>query len=301
MADSAPMAVAAGLPAIEPEAEIRRPWRDAWRRFLAHRGGLVGLVILLLWIFIAIAAPLIAPYDPNALAGRARQAPSLLHWFGTDQLGRDLFSRVLHGSRISLALGVISVGFGLVPGVALGLAAGYFGGWVDALISRFVDAMLAFPSIILALIIIATLGPGIFNVMVAVGIAAIPEYARLMRGSVLAVKSQPYVEAAWLVGNKPFRIMVRHIFVNANAPLLVFTTLQIGNAILVGAGLSFLGLGAQPPTAEWGLMSSEGRQFLQRAWWISAFPALATLTVVIAFNLLGDGLRAGLDPKLRAR
>ena len=259
-------------------------------------------VFLLLLVVLAIIAPMLwSDLAEQSDIVNANKGASAEHWFGTDQLGRDLFSRVLHGSRISLALGVISVGFGLVPGVALGLAAGYFGGWVDALISRFVDAMLAFPSIILALIIIATLGPGIFNVMVAVGIAAIPEYARLMRGSVLAVKSQPYVEAAWLVGNKPFRIMVRHIFVNANAPLLVFTTLQIGNAILVGAGLSFLGLGAQPPTAEWGLMSSEGRQFLQRAWWISAFPALATLTVVIAFNLLGDGLRAGLDPKLRAR
>lgn len=277
------------------------PWRDALRRFLAHKGGTVGLVLLVGWLVIAIAAPLVAPYDPNMLVGRARQAPSELHWFGTDQLGRDVLSRVIFGSRVSLTLGAISVAFGLIPGVILGLTAGYFGGWVDVVISRFIDAMLAFPSIILALIIIATLGPGIFNVMIAVGIAAIPEYARLMRGSVLSVKAQPYVEAAWLVGNSPFRIMVRHIFVNANAPLVVFTTLQVGTAILVGAGLSFLGLGAQPPTAEWGLMSAEGRQLLQRAWWISAFPGIAILTVVIAFNLIGDGLRAALDPKMRAR
>jgi len=277
------------------------PWRAALGRFLRNRGAQVGSVLLLAWIFAAVAAPLIAPYDPNGLVARARQAPSALHWFGTDGLGRDVLSRIIYGSRISLALGAISVIFGLLPGVVLGLAAGYLGGWVDALISRFVDAMLAFPSIILALIIIATLGPGIFNVMVAVGISAIPEYARLMRGSVLSVKAQPYVEAAWLVGNSPLRIMVRHIFVNANAPLVVFTTLQVGNAILVGAGLSFLGLGAQPPTAEWGLMSSEGRELLKRAWWISAFPGLAILTVVIAFNLIGDGLRAALDPKMRAR
>ncbi|WP_172122008.1 ABC transporter permease [Devosia sp. 919] len=280
---------------------ISLPWRDAFQRFLSDAGGRIGLALILAWILIAVFAHLVSPYDPNVLVGRARQAPSPEHWFGTDMLGRDMLSRVLHGSRVSLMLGAISVLFGIVPGVSLGLAAGYFGGWVDALISRFVDALLAFPSIILALIIIATLGPGIFNVMIAVGISAVPEYARLMRGSVLAVKSQPYVEAAWLVGNGPLRIMARHIFVNANAPLVVFTTLQVGNAILVGAGLSFLGLGAQPPTAEWGLMSSEGRQLLQRAWWISAFPGLAILTVVIGFNLLGDGLRAALDPKIRAR
>jgi ABC-type dipeptide/oligopeptide/nickel transport system permease subunit len=291
----------ARLDAIIAEEAPNSPWRDALKRFFKDTGGRIGLTLIVAWILIALFAHLVAPYDPNGLVGRARQAPSLEHWFGTDMLGRDMFSRVLYGSRVSLLLGAISVLFGIIPGVAMGLAAGYFGGWVDALISRFVDAMLAFPSIILALIIIATLGPGIFNVMIAVGISAVPEYARLMRGSVLAVKSQPYVEAAWLVGNGPFRIMARHIFVNANAPLVVFTTLQVGNAILVGAGLSFLGLGAQPPTAEWGLMSSEGRQLLQRAWWISAFPGLAILTVVIGFNLLGDGLRAALDPKMRAR
>lgn len=295
------LAVSPAIETMKATAASEGPWRAAWRRYLRNRGAQVGTVLLLAWVLAAIFAPLIAPYDPNGLVGRARQAPSLAHWFGTDQLGRDLLSRVIYGSRISLALGAISVLFGLVPGVVMGLCAGYFGGWVDALISRFIDAMLAFPSIILALVIIAALGPGIFNVMAAVGISAIPEYARLMRGSVLAVKSQPYVEAAWLVGNSPMRIMARHIFVNANAPLVVFTTLQVGNAILVGAGLSFLGLGAQPPTAEWGLMSSEGRELLRRAWWISAFPGLAILTVVIAFNLIGDGLRAALDPKMRGR
>lgn len=277
------------------------PRRLALRRFLSHRGAWVGLIILLGWLLIAMFAPHIAPYEPDALVSRARQAPSAAHWFGTDQLGRDVLSRVLYGSRVSLLLGVISVVFGLAPGILLGLAAGYFGGWIDAVISRIVDAMLAFPSIILALVIIATLGPGIFNVMVAVGISAIPEYARLMRGSVLSVKNLPYVDAAWLVGNNPWRIMRKHIFANANGPLIVFTTLQVGNAILVGAGLSFLGLGAQPPTSEWGLMSSEGREFLRRAWWISTFPGFAILSVVIAFNLVGDGLRSGFDPKASNR
>lgn len=275
------------------------PGRAALKRFWRHRGARFGLILLLAWIVIALAAPLISPYDPNLLAGRARLAPSLTFWLGTDQLGRDILSRVFHGARISLLLGIISVAFGLIPGVLMGLAAGYLGGWVDTVISRFIDALLAFPSIILALAIIAALGPSIQNVMVAVGLATVPDYARLTRGSVLAVKAQPYVEAAKLVGNGPWRIMLRHILTNANAPLVVLATLQVGNAILIGSGLSFLGLGAQPPTAEWGLMSADGRMVLQRAWWISTFPGLAILSVVVACNLIGDGLRAAFDPKMR--
>jgi ABC-type dipeptide/oligopeptide/nickel transport system permease subunit len=289
----------AELPA-RPAVARRSPGRVALRRFLAHRGAQVGLVLLSAWLVLAVLAPWIAPYEPNELVSRARQAPSADHWLGTDHLGRDLLSRVIHGARISLVLGFVSVIFGLVPGATLGLVAGYAGGRVDAVISRLIDAMLAFPSIILALIIIATLGPGILNVMIAVGVASVPEYARLMRGQVLAARAQPYVEAAWLVGNDPVRIMGRHIFPNANGPLIVFATLQVGNAILVGAGLSFLGLGAQPPTAEWGLMSAEGRDVLARAWWISTFPGLAILSVVVAFNLVGDGLRDAVDPRTRA-
>ncbi len=288
----------AELPA-GPAVARRSPGRIALRRFLRHRSAQVGLVLLTAWVVLAVFAPWIAPYEPNELVSRARQAPSADHWLGTDHLGRDLLSRVIHGARISLVLGFVSVIFGLVPGATLGLVAGYAGGRVDAVISRLIDAMLAFPSIILALIIIATLGPGILNVMIAVGVASVPEYARLMRGQVLAARTQPYVEAAWLVGNDPARIMGRHIFPNANGPLIVFATLQVGNAILVGAGLSFLGLGAQPPTAEWGLMSAEGRDVLARAWWISTFPGLAILSVVVAFNLVGDGLRDAVDPRTR--
>jgi ABC-type dipeptide/oligopeptide/nickel transport system permease subunit len=282
-----------------PAVARRSPGRIALGRFLRHRSAQVGLVLLTAWVVLAVFAPWIAPYEPNELVSRARQAPSADHWLGTDHLGRDMLSRVIHGARISLVLGFVSVIFGLVPGATLGLVAGYVGGRVDAVISRLIDAMLAFPSIILALIIIATLGPGILNVMIAVGVASVPEYARLMRGQVLAARAQPYVEAAWLVGNDPVRIMGRHIFPNANGPLIVFATLQVGNAILVGAGLSFLGLGAQPPTAEWGLMSAEGRDVLARAWWISTFPGLAILSVVVAFNLVGDGLRDAVDPRTR--
>lgn len=290
---SAPSEAAADF--LPPE----RPWLGAARRFLSHPGAVIGLIVLLAWVIVALLAPLVAPYEPAALVSRARQAPSAAHWLGTDMLGRDVLSRVIYGARISISLGLIAVMLGGIPGVILGLLAGYFGGWVDTVISRFVDALLAFPSILLALVVIASLGPSIQNMMIAVGVATLPDYARLVRGSVLSIRSQPYIEAARLVGNSHTRTMVRHILVNANAPIVVLATLQVGSAILIGAGLSFLGLGAQPPTPEWGLMSAEGRQMIQRAWWISTFPGLAILSVVIACNLVGDGLRSALDPKMR--
>jgi peptide/nickel transport system permease protein len=282
------------------DTQARQKGRSrAVRRFLRNRGAVVALVILLSWTLVALLGARITPYDPIEPMGLARQAPSWEFWFGTDLLGRDVFSRVLVGSQISLQLGLISVVLGATPGVLLGLFAGYFGGWVDALISRIMDALLAFPSILLALVIIASLGPSLRNVMIAVGIATVPQYARLVRGSVLSIKQLPYVEAARVVGNPHWRIMTRHVLVNGYAPVVVLSTLQIGNAILIGSGLSFLGLGAQPPTPEWGLMSAEGRDVLRRAWWISTFPGLAILSVVIACNLVGDGLRSALDPRMR--
>jgi peptide/nickel transport system permease protein len=287
---------AGSVEADVPFAARRRAWLG---RLFRHRGAIVGLVILVAWILVAILADLIVPYDPTLTVGLARRPPSAEFWFGTDQLGRDLVSRILTGSRISLSLGVISVALGAAPGITLGLLAGYYGSWTDTFISRFVDALLAFPSILLALVVIAALGPSIQNVMIAVGVATVPQYARLTRGSVLAIKALPYIEAAHVVGAKAPRIMLRHILVNANAPLVVLSTLQVGNAILIGAGLSFLGLGAQPPTPEWGLISAEGREVLRKAWWISTFPGLAILSVVVACNLLGDGLRSALDPKMR--
>jgi peptide/nickel transport system permease protein len=259
----------------------------------------VGTAILLFWFIIAPVSPWIVPYDPIDTVGLARQPPSAEFWFGTDTLGRDVFSRVLVGSQISLQLGLISIALGLVPGVALGLIAGYVGGVTDAILSRLVDAMLAFPSILLALVIIAALGPNLRNVMIAVGIGTVPLYARLVRGSVLSIKQLPYVEAARVLGNPPLRIMLRHVLANAYAPIVVLSTLQVGHAILIGSGLSFLGLGAQPPTPEWGLMSAEGRDVLRRAWWISTFPGIAILSVVVACNLVGDGLRSALDPRMR--
>ncbi len=275
--------------------------------FSSHPNGVIGLLLLLLWVGIALAAGWLAPYDPLTQAlpparadeSPARQAPSGLYWFGTDEVGRDVFSRVLAGARISLALGFISVSIGLVVGSLLGLVAGFYGGWVDGIIMRVMDALLAFPGILLALVVIAALGTSIQNVMIAVGIAIVPQYARLVRGLSLTIRELTYVEAAHVVGSGVARIMFRHFLPNVVAPLIVLSTLQIGQAIIYGSALSFLGMGAQPPTPEWGLIAAKGRDFFRKAWWISTFPSLAILSVVMAFNLLGDGLRSLLDPRLR--
>lgn len=286
--------------ASEPKASVlsgQTRWR--LRVFARNKGAIVGLLVLAGWILIAFFADPIAPYDPIETVSDARQAPSEAHWFGTDRLGRDVLSRVLFGSRISLILGIISVIIGSVSGTLLGLIAGFYGRWTDTIIMRLMDAFLAFPGLLLALIIIATLGPSIQNVMLAVGFSTIPQYARLTRGSVLAVRELPYVESARVIGGRGSRIIFRHILPNISAPLIVLSTLQVGNAILVGSGLSFLGLGAQPPAAEWGLMTAVGREVLGKAWWISTFPGLAILSAVMATNLLGDGLREALDPKMR--
>ena len=287
---------------LPPEAAAL-PAPSSRRRFLRHfarnRGAVVGAVVLALWLLAATFAPYVAPFDPIAIDMAGRLPPSLEHPFGTDRLGRDLLSRVIFGARISLALGVISVAIGLTGGTLLGLIGGFYGGRIETVIMRFVDALLAFPGILLALIVIAVLGPGLVNVMIAVGISTIPEYARLARGKVLSVKEMPFIEAIRGLGSAGLRIMFRHILPNISGPLIVLSTLQVGNAILVGSGLSFLGMGAQPPTAEWGLMTAEGRNFLNRAWWISTFPGLAILSAVMAINLIGDGLREALDPHMK--
>lgn len=261
----------------------------------------IGSVILLAWAVTAAFAPLLAPFDPLANVAGARQAPSLEHWFGTDRLGRDVLSRVMFGSRVSLLLGFISVAIGSVIGTSVGLLSGYYRGLVDTVLMRAVDAMLALPGILLALVVIAALGPNITNAMIAVGVSTIPRYARLVRGTVLTVREQPYIDAARLIGVSDVKIMLRHVLPNAAVPILVLSTLEFGNAISVGAGLSFLGLGAQPPSPEWGLMAAVGRDLLGRAWWISTFPGVAIFTVVVATNLLGDSLQKILDPRLRSR
>jgi len=284
-------------------AEITRPrkWRGRssviWRLFIRNAGAVAGTVVLLAWVGAALAAPRLAPYDPLAISGVSRQAPSPAHLAGTDLLGRDVLSRVIFGARISLAIGLISVAIGVAAGALLGIVAGYYGGKLDFVLMRVVDAMLAFPGLLLALMVIAALGPGLVNVMLAVGISSIPLYARLVRGSCLSIRTIEYVQAARAMGGSDGRVMYRHILPNVFGPIVVLSTLQIGSAILIGSALSYLGMGAQPPTPEWGLMTSEGQAYLARAWWISTGPGFAIFSAVIAINLMGDGLRAALDPR----
>lgn len=266
-----------------------------------HRGALVGLVILAALAAMALAAPWISARDPIRTAPReALQAPGARFVFGSDQFGRDVASRVLHGARVSLLVGLISVSIAVGLGAPLGLVSGYYGGRLDALIMRVMDVMLAFPGILLALAIVSVLSPGLGNVMIAVGLSAVPGYARLVRATVLSAREHLYVEAARALGRRDGGILVRDILPNVVAPLIVTATLGLGGAILSAAALSFLGLGSQPPQPEWGRMLSEGRDYLREAWWISTFPGLGILLTVLAMNLVGDGLRDVLDPRLEA-
>lgn len=275
-------------------------WFQALKRLRRNKGAIVGAVILGLLILATTFAPVLAPYDPiKQDLMRAMQPPSGDHLLGTDQFGRDILSRLLYGGRISLRIGLVSVGIAGSVGLTLGLISGYFGGWIDMLVSRVLDLMLAFPGILLALVIVSVIGPSLFNVMVAVGISSVPAYARLVRGTVLAVRETVYVEAARATGATDSAIMVRHILPNVLAPVIVLATLGIAGAILSGAALSFLGLGAQPPTPEWGAVLSDGRNYLRLAWWISTFPGIAIMITVLSINLLGDGLRDALDPRMK--
>lgn len=226
-------------------------------------------------------------------------APSATHPFGTDQYGRDVLTRIIHGAHFSLSIGLISVGIGVTLGGALGLLAGYAGPWTDNIVMRLIDVQLAFPSILLAMGIVSVLGPSLENAMIAVGISSIPSYARVMRGSVLSTKELTFVEAARCVGSRHHQIMIRHILPNVVAPMIVLASLGMASAILTASGLSFIGLGAQAPTPEWGAILNDGRQYFSRAWWITTFPGLAIMIAVLAMNLIGDGLRDALDPRLR--
>jgi peptide/nickel transport system permease protein len=267
---------------------------------LRNPGSLAGAAILLLLVLGALLAPYIMHQNPTILAPSERlQSPNAQHWFGTDAFGRDVYTRVVYGSRISLRIGVISVAIASLMGVTMGLLAGYYGDIADTLIMRFVDVMLAFPGILMALVIIAILGPSLLNVMVAVGISAAPTYARVTRGSVLQTKEEIFIEAARVSGCRTSRILLRHILPNILGPIIVVATLGVAGAIISGAALSFLGLGAKPPTPEWGLMLSDGRNYLRHAPWITTFPGLAIMVTVLSINLLGDGLRDALDPRMK--
>jgi peptide/nickel transport system permease protein len=265
------------------------------------RVAMFGLACLIVMVIITILAPLIAPYSPtNMDTNDVLQPPTWAHPFGTDDLGRDILSRVLWGGRESLRTGYLAVLIGLGGGIVLGLFSGYTGGVTDAIIQRIVEVFLAFPSILLLLSIVAALGPNLITVMIAIGISSIPGYSRLVRGSVIAAKNMDYITAARVVGAKNRRIMFRHILPNIIAPILVYGTLNLGGAIMLTAGLSYLGLGAQPPSPEWGAMLNYGRAYLQMGWWMSAFPGLAVFITVLSINLFGDGLQEALNPKTRS-
>jgi peptide/nickel transport system permease protein len=271
----------------------------AWRRIRRHPHMVAGGSIFLALVLVAAAAPIVARADLYLMRPQdALWPPSHQHLFGTDEFGRDLFTRVVHGARLSLSVGLVAVGIACGIGVVVGLASGYYGGLLDLSLMRLIDLMLAFPGILLALAIVAILGPGLTNAMIAVGITGIPSYARVVRGTVLQAKAFPYVEAARAVGVSSPVILIRHLLPNVAAPIIVLSTLNMAAAILTAASLSFLGLGAQPPQPEWGALLNAGRNWLQRAWWLTTFPGLAIMVTVLAINTLGDGLRDVLDPKL---
>lgn len=283
-------------------ASVRGRRNRFLRLFLRARLAWVGALVLLTILFLAVTADFLTPYDPNYQDyASVFQAPSAVHPFGTDEIGRDVYSRVVYGSRISLEVGVIAVGIGLGVGVLIGLIAGYNGGTIDEVLMRLMDAVRAFPALVLALAITAALGPGIGNLMIAIGVVYIPAFARLTRGQALSVREQDFVTASRALGCGPWRIMLRHIWPNITAPIIVQASLGTAFAILAEASLSFLGLGVRPPTPSWGSMLLEGYQYLSTAPWLSLYPGAAIFVAVLGFNLLGDGLRQALDPRLNAR
>jgi peptide/nickel transport system permease protein len=274
--------------------------RRLWQRSSRSANVMIGATILSTLIALVFLAPVISSYDPVTMAPENRLLPpSEQHLFGTDNFGRDILTRVLYGGQLSLQVGLVSVLLASVIGTTLGLVAGFFGGWSDILIMRLIDVMLSFPSTLLALVIVSVLGRSLPNVMLAVGISGIPLYTRLVRGSTLSVKQSDYISAARLIGSSAQRQMVQHILPNILAPIIVVMTTSIAGAIIAAAALSFLGLGAIPPTPEWGVMLSEGRTYLRTAWWLTFFPGVAIMITVMAINLLGDGLRDVLDPRLK--
>jgi peptide/nickel transport system permease protein len=280
-------------------------WAIAARHFRRNRLAMAGLLVMILLYVATLVTPLIAPYDPAAqgdIVLNRYLSPSLAHLMGTDKFGRDIFSRVLYGARISLTIGIISVAISVVLGTTVGAVAGYFGRWTDTVLMRFTDMMLAFPRLVLLIVVIALFngaGNPIWLVVIVLGLTGWMSVARIVRGEVLSLREREFVQAARVLGLSDARIILRHIIPNTLAPVIVYTTLGIGNTILVEAALSFLGLGVQPPTASWGNMISDGREALITAWWIATFPGLAIVLTVTAFNLLGDGLRDAMDPRLR--
>lgn len=278
--------------------------KERWQSFRSvmtqNKAAMAGAIIIGIYLLMMLVAPLVAPYDPFEISLEDKLTPpSMEHWMGTDDKGRDILSRILYGSRLSIGVGFASVLFGAFFGITLGLIAGYYGKWVDTIISRLLDVMLAFPGILLALAIISALGPGLINVTIAVGVFSIPLFARIVRGSTMEVKKLEYIDAIRTLGANDFTIIFKHVFPNVLSPIIVQGSMRLATAILSAAGLSFLGLGAQPPSPEWGAMLSSGRDFLFSAPYMAIFPGLMISVLVLGFNLFGDGLRDALDPKLK--
>lgn len=279
---------------------VRTPWREFWRKFRMQHVAFGALIFVALLVLVAVLAPWIAPYDAENFFDydRINQGPSLMHWFGVDPLGRDIFSRILMGTRISLAAGFFSVVLGAIVGTVFGLLAGYYGGWWDRIVMRISDVLFAFPGVLLALGVVAILGSGMINVVIAVSVFSVPAFARLVRGNTLVLKNLTYIEATQSIGASDRTILLRHILPGTISAIVVYFTMRLGTSIITAASLSFLGLGAQPPTPEWGAMLNEARADMVNAPHVALFPSLAIFFTVLAFNLLGDGLRDALDPKI---
>ncbi|HEV7252900.1 MAG TPA: ABC transporter permease subunit [Mesorhizobium sp.] len=300
------MADTASAEDVRLDPSRARRLKEFWHYFSENRGAVIGLVVFVLLVIAAVFAPWIAPHDPTIQYRDAVLLPPIwgeggraTFFLGTDAVGRDILSRLLYGARFSLFIGLVVTTLALVGGIVVGVIAGYFGGWVDTAIMRLMDIILAFPSLLLALVLVAVLGPGLFNAMIAIALVLQPHFVRLTRAAVMGEKNREYVVAARVAGAKPLRLMFRTILPNCMAPLIVQATLSFSNAILDAAALGFLGMGAQPPTPEWGTMLAEAREFILRAWWVVTFPGLAILVTVLSINLMGDGLRDALDPKLK--
>ena len=276
----------------------RRPWRRALRKLWRRRGAMVGLAFVLLFVLLAVLAPWLSPQDPLATSWSAvRKGPSAAHWFGTDEIGRDVLARIVWGTRASLLAGVVSVLISLSIGVPVGLLAGYAGGWTDMLISRLTDAVLACPFLILAIALAAFLGPSLTNAMIAIGVSATPVFVRLTRAQTLAIKAEEFVLAARAIGNPPWAVALRHVLPNVVPALVVQSTLAIAAAVIAEASLSFLGLGQQPPAPSWGSMLNTAKNYVDNAPWMAVWPGLSIFVLVLSFNLVGDGLRDALDPR----
>lgn len=279
----------------------RSQWAEVWRRLQRNKMAMFGLMVIIVILLSAIFADVISPYDYRTQDWeRIAQQPGREHILGTDDLGRDILSRIIHGTRISLLVGFVSVSISVLVGGSLGAISGYYGGKLDNVIMRAMDVLLAIPSILLAIAIVSAFGGGITNVMIAVGISSVPSYARIVKASVISVKENEFIEAARAIGASDFRIIMKHILPNSMAPIIVQSTLGVAGAILSAAGLSFIGMGIQPPTPEWGAMLSNGRNIIRTAWHVATFPGIAIMITIFALNLLGDGLRDALDPRLKS-